>query len=72
MAFDYNGDGKAEIETTDGQHLGLGSLVKTPSGTYVFEQNMILPFYGGYLSVIESIISQGDFNGDGKMDIIFF
>ena len=71
MAFDYNGDGKAELEVNSG-HRGMGSLVKTASGTYIFEQNMLLPMINSMTCAIKTIISQGDFNGDGKMDIIFF
>lgn len=66
FVIDFNGDGKSEILVIKGSASAIYGFKKEAHGGY-----SLLPLYtGSYPSTTQSKIYVGDFNGDGKTDIL--
>lgn len=71
--LDFNGDGQTDILTyypsssPESGHAWIGSIRKSASGVYYFEQM----YSGGYpTEPYHDVLGVGDFNGDGKSDLL--
>ncbi len=65
IAADFNGDGKMDLAVTGLNTLSVAVLTGNGDGTF---ENTVTPEFG--VTTFAQSIAAGDFNGDGKQDIV--
>ena len=65
---DFNGDGKPDIVTVENSSTGGAVRLFLGNGDGTFTSTADTPFYTG--SISNTSLAVGDFNGDGKLDVV--
>ena len=65
---DFNGDGKPDIATVENSSTGGSVRLYLGNGDGTFTPTADSPFYSGFIG--NTSLAVGDFNGDGKLDIV--
>jgi trimeric autotransporter adhesin len=68
VVADFNGDGKPDIVTVENSSTGGAIRLFLGNGDGTFTSTADSPFYTG--SISNTSLAVGDFNGDGKLDVV--